>query len=416
MSSFGPLLRPTTALLLTKLTSLLLLLDCSSFFSVALVKQTAGFRSSTTDPRTNPVSRVTLSAEGGPPQYQKLGGVLRRSECMGKGSYLLSIDVSDEEGVAVGETSKWEAYEPGHVLAMEIQPPASFDNSEDETGSPSSMTTMSEKTQKDLEANGGWLRGPYTVSRGHGSSINQDGFQVLVKEVGYKSHVFAVSEPETPVRFGGRFKVPIVEGILAAAESTDEEDKNSKHEEDPTRRVVMIASGVGVGPCVGAIEDLMKSDSSASSKIAYIDLIASFRTSDEIAMGVDLDKLVEEPTSMGFRWLPVITEETGRLSSNGPEVLREMYLKPASSDATASPIRNTHYHIIGNGQLVNEWTAGLKMAGVPSSRVTTEAYFNHAAKPDPAAVETISEAVVGLDSTISKEVTTGKVSQTAASA
>lgn len=207
-----------------------------------------------------------------------------------------------------------------------------------------------------------------------------------------------------------------MEGILAAAESTDEEDKNSKHEEDPTRRVVMIASGVGVGPCVGAIEDLMKSDSSASSKIAYIDLIASFRTSDEIAMGVDLDKLVEEPTSMGFRWLPVITEETGRLSSNGPEVLREMYLKPASSDATASPIRNTHYHIIGNGQLVNEWTAGLKMAGVPSSRVTTEAYFNHAAKPDPAAVETISEAVVGLDSTISKEVTTGKVSQTAASA
>lgn len=378
-------------------------------------------------------NRIILFAEGGgPPQYQKQEGILQRSERVGKGSYLLHIDYTNTNNNDNDNEKKNDGYEyePGHVLALEIQPPDADVDADvvDDTStstSTSSLTTtttttttatMNEKTRKDLETNGGWLRGPYTVSRGYGSAYGVDGFQVLVKEVGYKSNVYATSKSGTPVRFGGKFKVPIVEGIRTAMKgnNVDEDNDNDNEIEDDntTKRAVMISTGVGVGPCAGAIEELLSSSLSSDDDdddIVAIDLIASFRTRDEIAMASDLDKLQEQSksdkpdnklksNSSKFHWKPVITGEVGRLSANGPDVLREQYLQQndTTTTTTTTPccmIRNTHYHVIGNGQLVNEWTAGLKKAGVPSTRVTTEAYFNHAAKPDAAAIDTICEAV-----------------------
>lgn len=342
------------------------------------------------------------------PKYQKHGGLLQRSECVGKGSYLLTIDYHNNEDNADDDFADYPQYESGHVLALEIQPPSDGETTEsnDEADdAPASMTTMTDKTKKDLENNDGWLRGPYTVSFGYGAESDDDnkndGFRVLVKEVGYKSHVFATSKPGTPVLFGGKFKVPIAEGIRTAAEAVDDDDDDEKRGE--TKRVVLVSSGVGVGPCIGAVEELFQ-ESSPSSTIGSIDLIASYRTKEEIAMAPALEELSSEDgeNKPEFRWKPVITSETGRLSSKGPESLRDDYLRsssppPSTSDA-GSAVTNTHYHIIGNGQLVNEWKEGLAKAGVPSSRVTVEAYFNHAAKPDPSAVDTICEAVRGLES------------------
>mmetsp|Transcript_46009 Transcript_46009/g.49631 ORF Transcript_46009/g.49631 Transcript_46009/m.49631 type:complete len:277 (+) Transcript_46009:44-874(+) len=274
---------------------------------------------------------------------------------------------------------------------------------------------MSEKTKRDLENNDGWLRGPYTVSRGYGSTNNDDdndddniynaGFQVLMKEVGYKSHIFATSTPGTPVRFGGRFKIPIVEGIrMAAGNNSDDDDEVDSNEFDTaTKRVVMISTGAGVGPCIGAIELLLSvPDSNHDENDVAIDLIASFRTRDEITMVTDLDRLQSKAHSLGkkFNWKAVITEEVGRLSSRKPDILQQSYLKYSSNDNDDNDddhnlcmIRNTHYHLIGNGQLVNEWTKGLTTAGIPTKRITSEAYFNHAAEPDATAINNICEAI-----------------------
>ncbi|VEU44284.1 unnamed protein product [Pseudo-nitzschia multistriata] len=332
------------------------------------------------------------------PQYQKQEGILRRSECVGKGSYLLYIDCVDDDT---------NGYKPGHVLALEIQPPA-VDGCDDVEVS--ETMTMNEKTRKDMEANEGWMRGPYTVSRGYGTSseINgkakNDGFQVLVKEVGYKSHVFSTCPEGTPVRYGGKFKVPIAEGILEAAETNDSEDRGA------TKRVIMVSTGVGVGPCLGASEilvNMLTSSDAKESTIHSINLVTSFRTREEIAMASDLDKLQQQQQGRNpeFHWESIITGETGRLSASGPECLLDQYVSPAIS--TGSAIRNTHYHIIGNGQLVNEWTAGLEQAGVPPSRVTTEAYFNHKGEADPVAVNAICQAILRLDRDAeSKEVET----------
>ncbi len=323
----------------------------------------------------HPKSR--LFAEGGAPQYEKQAGILKKSECVGKGSYLLTIDYETEQGNDNEELH----YDSGNVLALEIQPP-SAESDDEESPRPYQIT---EKTKKDSENNDGWMLGPYTVSFGYGTDkIKKDGFKVLVKEVGYKSHVFATSEPGTPIRFGGKFKVPIAEGIRNSADADETEQR------DLTKKAVLISSGVGVGPCVGAVEELL--DSSPSS-IASIDLIASYRTREEICMEPNLQELQSSSSEPRFSWKPIITSEDGRLASNGPEALQ----KHLPMEQDVSTITNTHYHIIGNGQLVNEWKEGLKKAGVPPSRVTVEAYFNHSAKADSVAIDTICEAILGLE-------------------
>jgi ferredoxin-NADP reductase len=343
-----------------------------------------------------------LFAEGAP-QYQKQMGILQHSEAVGKGSYLLHIEYDKNYNNEKEEETEFENgyYQPGHVLALEIQPPPA--TTDDSLSSSTSLnTTMNEKTKRDLNNNNGWLRGPYTVSRGYGGSHSNDdnnnspGFQVLIKEVGYKSNVLATSIPGTPVQFGGRFKVPIVEGIRMASQVDSEDEEDGL---DTTKRVLLISTGVGIGPCIGAIELLLfpSADDDNNNNNIAIDLIASFRTKDEIAMTDDLYRLQSDARSLGkqFNWNAVITEEVGRLSLNSPDVLRERYLQRDASDGdNLCMIRNTHYHIIGNGQLVNEWTKGLAKAGVAKKRVTSEAYFNHAAEPDNIAINNICDAIL----------------------
>jgi predicted ferric reductase len=115
-------------------------------------------------------------------------------------------------------------YQPGNVLALEIE---------------GNLNLSELEENEDAKTNGGFLRGPYTVSRATEKSLD-----ILIKVVGDKSKMFANAEAGTPVKFGGKFKVPIVEGI----------------QKEETKRVVLISTGVGVGPCVGAVEEALKDD------------------------------------------------------------------------------------------------------------------------------------------------------------
>jgi len=129
----------------------------------------------------------TEKKQEGAPQYEKIVAKLVNAEPVAKGAVLLHIEA--------GENDKWD-YDPGHVLALEIQ------------GEPKDKTTH---TYEDTQKNNGWMRGPYTVT----ASPSNKELQVLLKLVGEKSQVFADAEPGTPIQVGGKFKVPIVEGIDA---------------------------------------------------------------------------------------------------------------------------------------------------------------------------------------------------------
>lgn len=270
-----------------------------------------------------------LYAEGGAPQYEKFDGILKNAEILSKGNVMLHL-----------ETDQTLDYEPGHVLALEIENERDF-------------LDENSKVAKDAKSNDGWMRGPYTVSRSTSNSMD-----ILIKVVGEKSKRFASAKSGTPIKFGGKFKVPILKGIRG-----------------DTQKVVLISTGSGVGPCVGAIELALK-----DSTHPEILLLSSFRKSDEVVYKEHLDKLHEEHSGK-FSWKSIITSEEGRLSSS------EDNLKNIVSGS------DTHYHLIGNGQMVKEFSAGLSKAGVPDDKITVEFYFNHKAEIDEEVIDRIAKVV-----------------------
>lgn len=295
--------------------------------------------------RHRSVSISPLQAADGAPQYDKIDAVLKEAEKVAEGSYMLHVEIvsRNDDDDDEQQLPKLD-YQPGHVLALELE------------------DTSGDLNDDDAKKNGGWMRGPYTVSRATERSLD-----VMIRVVGKKSTAFAEASPGTAVRFGGKFKVPILEGIAA----------------DDVQKVMMISTGVGIGPCVGAIE---KATTATDPPFPPIALVASFREEDEVAYREHLDEISQQhPTN--FEWIPVVTSQSGRISQN------QETMKVVTNSIQNYCIGDTHYHLIGNGQMVNEWKAGLEKAGVPEHRITTESYFNHKAESDQTAIETIAAAV-----------------------
>lgn len=290
---------------------------------------------STQQHKFRPPQSQRLHAENGAPQYDKFQATLKKAETLAKGSVLLHIEAAE---------NKLE-YEPGHVLALEIQ--GNVDNEDSHT-------------YEDTIANGGWMRGPYTVTRATDKTLD-----ILIKLVGVKSSTFASAEVGTTVQFGGKFKVPILEGV----------------DVETTKQVILISTGVGIGPCVGAIEKAL------GTEFPPVQLISSFSTKEEVIWEDYLNELHDKYPKR-FTWTPIITKESGRLSSK-EENLKLIRL---------SDINDTHFHLIGNGQMVKEFKEGLKQAGIPSEKVTEESYFNHKATADENAIKRIALVVKDMAS------------------
>ena len=379
-------------------------------------------------------SNTTTKTRITPPQYKKRSVVLHRAEKIGDGSsILLHIDRLDDDIEPF-------TYQPGHVLALEIPLSAAVldnpSNNNKNDDNDDFLESMNAKTLADAHDNDGWMRGPYTVS-----SANTQTLTILIKVVGPKSQAFAQAQPGTLLRLGGKFHIPIVDGIQQVAtgevvvmETTTEtttsttteakvdqdnvavvHNKNNNHKttnkynRNPLRRVVLISTGVGIGPCVGAVEKLLfesnnkalsSSSSSSFMTLEQIDLYASFRYANQVLYQDYLDMwslaYQDDPNAtIQFCYIPIITSQMGRLSStkkNLQQVISSSsrIQSPMSSECTTSnpstttttttttpicTVSETHYHLIGNGQMVQEWKAGLIHAGVIPERITVESCF-----------------------------------------
>jgi len=289
-------------------------------------------------------SATSLFAEGGP-QYNKRPGSVVFNKEVGRGSYLIRVAAEDDEIVD---------YEPGHVLAFEMLDPE--------------KTNDDDNTNKDDK----WMRGPYTVTRSDDST-----FDVLYRVVGKKTEAYTTLKTSSAtglVRFGGKFKVPILKGI----------DPTSKLE-----RIVLVSTGVGIGPQIGFIEQVLVNP--AFNDVRRVDLYAGFRETEDVCCPDVLDALVAAHPER-FAWTPVLSseEKSGR-TSDAPNLAR--VVADGGGENNSNNAGATHYHLIGNGSMVNEWKAGLEKAGVPDNRVTLEMYFNHKESPRPEIVEAIGVAL-----------------------
>ena len=281
--------------------------------------------------RGDVANKVRLGmAENGPPQYDRHPASVMSNVKVGNDAYLIRVLSEDDEPVD---------YEPGHVLALEIPDPENTDE---------------------------WLRGPYTVTRSDDVS-----FDVMYKVVGKKTKTFAAATTGDKLQFGGKFKVPILQGI-----------------QDPQEldRIVLISTGVGVGPQIGFIEQALLNDAFAG---VQIDLYAGYRNIEDVCCAEELDALAKvHPTR--FSWEAIVSTQVGRTSDT-------YGLSKIAGDKKI----NTHYHLIGNGSMVNEFQAGLQKANIPKDRVTVEMYFNHKESPRPDVVDRIANSIKLAESTSS---------------
>lgn len=261
-------------------------------------------------PNARPAFSATTLSASHAPQYDKREATVVSNEEIARGSYLLRVTPSDSIRMD---------YSPGHVIALEV-----------------------------LEGDE-WLRGPYTLSRADSTT-----FDVTYRVVGKKSQLMSSLEAGKDVRFGGKFKVPIAEGIQA----------------EGLERVVLISTGVGVGPMIGFAEGGCP---------VGIELCALYRNEEDVCFREELDALAKKG---GFSWTTFLSGEKGRITQD-----KEM-LEKILGDG-----RGTHYHLIGNGSMVNEFKEGLMAAGVEDKRVTIEMYFNHKVEARPEVVDTIANTV-----------------------
>ena len=306
----------------------------SPLFCCALATVAAAFVSPAPGRAASPALRA------GPPQYDAFDATLVANDVVGRASHLLRLES--------GATDL--SYEPGHVLALEV-----FED-------------------------GDWLKGPYTVSRATEST-----FDVVVRVVGKKSEAMSRAAVGSTWRFGGKFHVPILEGVApratraicisAEAASASNGDRPRERERD----VFLVGTGTGIGPALGFAEQALE-----GGRALEIDVVAGFREPADVCCQDAVQRLCcLHPDA--FRAAYVL--------SAGPSPDGRVTAKKTVESVAARADRTTHFHLIGNGAMVNEWRAGLKGAGVPEDLVTTETYFNHKAEPDPAVVDHIAAAL-----------------------
>ena len=196
--------------------------------------------------------------------------------------------------------------------------------------------------------------------------------------------------PGDAVRFGGRFGTPIADGIATGCD-----------------RFVGVATGAGLGPLVGYAEAAL----AQADGPARIELYCAFRDLQDV--WAEACESLAHAYPSRFSWTPVISRPmactamglsglgSGLSGSSGliSEALSQSAAtQPSSSPPAAMPASpgfvqgrvtrivpsllgegvgpRTHYHLVGNGQFVNDFRKGLLDAGVGEARVTTETYFN----------------------------------------
>lgn len=233
-------------------------------------------------------------------------------------------------------------YSPGHILGLEITSPG-----------------------------GEALKGPYTVTR----SSSPKTFEVLYRVIpdGRKTPFMELMGEGDVLRFGGRFGTPVAEGVASGAE-----------------RVVGVATGVGIGPLLGYAEQALSDPSGPA-----VELYVGFREQEDVCCADECEALSRAHPDR-FCWAPCLSAPAAAATGGelGPGVLGGRVT--AAVPALLGSKRSTHFHLVGNGQFVNEWKSALLTSGVAEECLTTETYFNGKALPGEGVVERLVSDLRGL--------------------
>jgi NAD(P)H-flavin reductase len=210
----------------------------------------------------------------------------------------------------------------------------------------------------------GYLRHAYTVSRGEPELRR---FEHLYRVIpsGRMSPQLAGQFIGGTIYFHGPFHTPIQREIHRDAS-----------------RIVLIATGAGIGPIYGYTEKALY-----EGETRPIFLYAGFREVSDMCLSEELNELSQRHTNLSWEfsltrpprgWMGL----HGRVSECVPQQLERSHLY------------SSHFHLVGNGEMVHLVRKALMRAGVSPGYVSIETYFNHHVSPAESEIEALAEHFV----------------------
>jgi NAD(P)H-flavin reductase len=197
----------------------------------------------------------------------------------------------------------------------------------------------------------GYMRHAYTVSRADPETRRFEHLYRVIPGGRMTPHLTALPAG-APISFHGPFHTPIEQEIRAAAE-----------------RIVLIATGTGIGPVFGYAEKSLRDGESRP-----MTLYAGFHAESDMCLVTELEALARDHDN--FEWYFTVSAPsaewrglTGRVTD----------CVPARIDR--NKLETYHFHLVGNGEMVHVMRKALHLAGTSPERVSIETYFNHHAEP-----------------------------------
>jgi ferredoxin-NADP reductase len=133
--------------------------------------------------------------------------------------------------------------------------------------------------------------------------------------------------------------------------------------------IVLVSTGTGIGPLYGFSRMALDRNLKIPLK-----LFAGFREAQDACLEDELGRLAGQHAN--FEW---------RFSLSRPDAawtgLRG-HVTESMAEALG-PVRNLHFHLVGNGNMVVELYEVLMKVGLKDERVTSEIYFNYPETLDP---------------------------------
>lgn len=251
--------------------------------------------------------------------------LIRRAELTSTGTVLLRFEVIDDEPFS---------FNPGQFVAVDLEHPRL-----------------------------GYRRSPYCL---FGASTDKRFFELLVR---------VVTEGPISVFLGG-LEIGDVVGFRGPS-------GHSMVPREPGTHLILLATGVGFGPCRCLLRHLVATESTRR-----VSLYWGLRHEEDICL---LDELLElERTLTNFDWnisLSVPTSDwpplQGRLTKTVPPLL--------------STLADKHFYLLSNGAMIAEMSVALRELGVASDRIYEESFFNHRHRPTRDEVSQVVSRFVARD-------------------
>jgi anthranilate 1,2-dioxygenase reductase subunit len=196
----------------------------------------------------------------------------------------------------------------------------------------------------------GTLRHAYTVSRADAKLRTLEFLYRVIPEGRMTPHLAALPEG-SDILIAGRGGHPI-----------------SLEVDTAPKGIVLASTGTGIGPLYGFSQMAL-----GQGLQLPLTLFAGFREEADMSLSAELDALASAHPN--FTW-------HASLSKPGPHWTGLKGHITQSMAQVLGPVRDLHFHLVGNGDMVVELYKILMEVGLQDERVTSEIYFNYQDDPD----------------------------------